>query len=510
MTKKKKAILRKDLTVEIASGRDEILLFGGVMPNPDKVLASRGRGKGLATYDELETDAHVRTVVSKRKRAVIAREWVVNEADDSPEADEAAELIRTCIDKLDFDSITESFLDAVMKGYSIGEIIWTTDEYTGIIRPAEIKSRKPQRFVFILGDNGYELRLLTMTDSFKGIALPDRKFIAFTFDRRYDNPYGFGLGNSVFWPVFFKRKGITFWLTFCDKFGSPTAVGKYPVNASETERKTLKEALEHIANDYGIIVPEGMIVELLESTKSSTDTYEKLSRYMDEQISEVVLGETGTTNQSGTGGSNARDQVGDKVRLETAKYDADALCECLNNTLVKWIIELNMPGAPMPKLWRNFEDPEDLNIKADRDIKLTQTGVRFNKAYFQKSYNLEDGDFELAEPISFDIKSSASASFAAPAAATVAKADKAEKTNNSQQAVDDLADSLSPKELQKQMNGILAPIIKLINEGNSYEEVISELADTYDYMSIDALQDMYERAFFITSVWGRLKNQKVK
>jgi phage gp29-like protein len=116
-----------------------------------------------------------------------------------------------------------------------------------------------------------------------------------------------------------------------------------------------------------------MDIALLEAAKSGIDSYEKLVRYMDEQISEVVLGETGTTNQSGDSGSRARDEIGNEVRLETAKYDADALCEVLNETLVKWIIDFNMPGAPYPRLWRDFSEPEDLVQKAQRDKSLTET-----------------------------------------------------------------------------------------------------------------------------------------
>lgn len=74
MTKNKQdATPRKDLTVEVSSMREEILLFGGVAPNPDKVIATRGHGKSLDLYDELESDAHVKAVISKRKRAGLGK-----------------------------------------------------------------------------------------------------------------------------------------------------------------------------------------------------------------------------------------------------------------------------------------------------------------------------------------------------------------------------------------------------------------------------------------------------
>lgn len=511
----KKQAFKKEMTVEVAPVRDEIPLFGGIFPNPDKVLQARGGAKGLETYEELETDAHVRTVIGKRKRAVISREWVVNEADDSDEADAAAELVRSCIGKLSFDKVTTGFLDAVLKGFAVGEVMWVVDDQDGTVRPAEIRLRKQQRFTFISGDDGLEMRLLTTSDPFKGIALPGKKFICFSFDARYENPYGFALGNSLFWPVFFKRKGITFWLVFCDKFASPTPIGKYPASASGEEKRKLREALEAIANDSGVTVPQGMEVTLLEAARSGIDSYEKLCRYMDEQISEVTLGETGTTNQSGTGGSNARDRVGNEVRLETAKADADALCEVLNNTLVKWIVDLNMPGAPYPTLWRNFEEPEDLVQKADRDTKLGQTGVKFKKSYYMREYNLQEDDFDLVEPSQppTDQPPGRPVNFAAISPEQMAEdirkalgmtAPGERKAIDARNAVEDLIGDIKPEELQKQAEGMLAPIIKLIEDGQSYEQIMADLVETYDGLSFEALTEMLERAYFVAAVWGRI------
>lgn len=515
MAKKKDTkVVSKELTVEIAPIRDETPLFGGILPNPDKVLQSRGGTLALDTYEDLESDAHVRTVISKRKRAVTSREWVVNEADDTAEAKAAAELIRRHMDKLDIDKATTGFLDAIMKGYSVGEIMWVREENE--IRPAEIRFRKPQRFVFVDEGAGVEMRLLSMSNTYKGAPLPDRKFVKFTFDPRYENPHGFALGNSLFWPVFFKRKGITFWLVFCDKYGSPTSVGKYPASATTGEKDALKAALQAIASDSGITVPQGMEVSLLEAARSGIDTYEKLVRYMDEQISEVVLGETGTTNQSGTGGSNARDQVGNEVRLETAKADADALCECLNNTLVKWTIELNMPGAPVPQLWRDFEEDEDLAQKADRDTKLGQAGVKFKKSYFVREYNLQEDDFDLAEPpatmanqqpgppINFALTPGGIASDLRRVLGMPAKKSASTEIVSPQTVVESLVDDLNPEDLQKQAEGMLAPIIELIKNGQSYEQIMADLVGTYDGLSFDTLAEMLERAYFVAAVWGRL------
>jgi phage gp29-like protein len=233
-----------------------------------------------------------------------------------------------------------------------------------------------------------------------------------------------------------------------------------------------------------------MDIALLEAAKSGIDSYEKLVRYMDEQISEVVLGETGTTNQSGDSGSRARDEIGNEVRLETAKYDADALCEVLNETLVKWIIDFNMPGAPYPRLWRDFSEPEDLVQKAQRDKSLTETGVKLRKKYYIREYNLQEDDFDLVEPKpkdrATDQRPGNPAEFATAESSDVAK----------------LAEAFAEKS-GKPMELLLKPLKKLVEESQSYDEMLDKLLDVYEDLDPTALGVIMENAMVLSELKGR-------
>src|SRR5260221_19197 len=70
--------------LEIATVDKDIFFpayFGILHPNDD-TLTTRGQGKGLKIYDELERDGDVFGDLQKRKLAVIARPWQVNQASD--------------------------------------------------------------------------------------------------------------------------------------------------------------------------------------------------------------------------------------------------------------------------------------------------------------------------------------------------------------------------------------------------------------------------------------------
>jgi hypothetical protein len=356
--------------------------YGGVLENLDQTLKTRGAGKGLAIYDELERDGHCFAVLQKRKLAVVARNWHVDAASDQAIDKDAADLVTEQIKGLGkvadderqqitgFDQTTANFLDATLKGFAIGEVMW--ERRGSQIWPARIISRDQRRFVF--GED-VRLRMLTRENLMLGEQVPPRKFIVHRFGAKDDTPYGKGLGHILFWPVFFKRQDIGFWLVFADKFGSPTAIGKYPAGSQREDKQRLLAALQAIAQDAGIIVPDGMVLELLEAKgRGSTDTYEKLARYMDEQMSLAVLGESITTTAKSTGLGSGVAEKQNEVRLEIAKSDSDMLSDTLNATLVRWCVEYNLPGARPPLLYRNFEEPEDLERRAKIDQALHAMG----------------------------------------------------------------------------------------------------------------------------------------
>ena len=356
--------------------------FGQILLNTDDTLITRGQGKGLKIYDELERDTHAFAVLNKRKMAVIAAEWDVTPASDRAEDGAAADIVRANLKALQLDRICAELLDATLKGFSVGEVMWGVRD--GLIVALDVIPRDQRRFTF---DLQRRPRLITREDMVEGEELPERKFIVHTFDAKDGSPFGRGVGSRLFWPVLFKRKGIGFWLIFADKFGSPTAVGKYPSGAGLPEQQKLLDALDAIAQDAGVIVPEGMQIELLEATRAgSIDTYEKLARYMDEQISVAVLGETMTTTaQAGGMGSNQA-EVHNNVRMQLAQADADLLSDTLNATLVKWLVDYNAPGAAYPKVWRKFEETIDLDARADRDTKIKALGFEPSQNYITETY----------------------------------------------------------------------------------------------------------------------------
>ena len=149
-----------------------------------------------------------------------------------------------------------------------------------------------------------------------------------------------------------------------------------------------------------------------------------------------------------------------------------------------------MPGAPAPKVWRIFDQSEDLSARANRDAVLANMGVKFSKDYFRNAYNLEDGDFELVET---------GGELSAPIQFSEGGANEGEL----------LLPNLDGKDIKRQMNDLPKGFVEAVESGKSYGEALKELSKRYEYLSSETLQELLDNAIFLSDAWGRL-NAKQK
>lgn len=475
--------------------------FDRLLPADDTLL-TRGGGSanGLKIYDELERDAKVWETLQKRKLALTSRNWTVTppEGDSSRAAKKAADMVNAQLRGLGFDRLSKNMLDATNKGLSVHEIMWRKDGNEIVADDA--LDIEPWAFQFKLNPDEDEyrfarcgVRLLTPGNYNDGEKVPHRKFMLHRFGEKYNNPWGLGLGTRLFWPVFFKRQGIQFWLAFAERFGTPVPVGKYPNNATAAEKSTLRTALRAFQQEGAIMVPAGMEITLLEAARSGIDTYERLCKYMDDQIAGIVLGKSGGI---GSGGQLASAiNIENDVRLELVKADADLLSETDNAQLVKWIVEYNMPGAPIPSVQRIIEEPADTEQMAKTRKLLFDMGFRPTLKSIQQDFGGEYTEIEKPKPISAAVNvanDGSAAEFAEP------------ETPADQAAVDALLATLAEDQLQPLMVKILTPVIKAVRESKNHAEALERLVDLFPNVPMDDLQQSLARAIFALDTWGRL------
>lgn len=490
MSTDKKTDKQSLVRVIAGSERDPYtVVYQGLMRPQDDTLMSRGGGIGLKIYDEIERDCHAFSVLQKRKHAVVSFPWEVKPASNRLQDRKAAETIHDMLEALDFDGLCVGLLDALLKGFAVGEVIWNPATWM----PRQVLMRDQRRFHF---DVDGKPRLATRENMLPGEELPERKFIVHRTGAKDSNPYGLGLGTRLFWPVWFKRQGMGFWLVFAEKFGSPTLVGKYPQSMQEDDQSKLLDALSNVAQEAAIIAPLEAEIDLLEASRSgSVDTYERLVRYLDEEMSKAVLGETLTTTL-GSAGSYAASKTHNEVRLELVRADADLLSATLNQSLVAWVTELHHPGAVPPTIWRKVEAPTDLKAEAEKDQIVANMGFEPDEAWIQDKYGVGWRKKAPAPPPTLPPGAGAGPG-AVPEAASPAFAE-----GDGADAADHLTDQLETS-IRAAQARLLEPVRRLVAQAQNLEEIRDGLLDLYPEMDTAAFAEMLTQAFLAANLAGR-------
>ncbi|KJS43364.1 MAG: hypothetical protein VR71_10630 [Roseovarius sp. BRH_c41] len=466
----------------IQHGRDITRPWIGPLLEPtDPILRTRGGGS-FDIYKPILTDPQVKSVMTQRISAVTSREWEVVPGEETAAGKRAADWLRDELSAMKFDRLTEKMLWGLFYGYSVAEQMFRRDGQ--LWGWEEIRVRDRVRFRF---DEECGLRLLTMSNMLTGEEMPPEKFWVFSTGADHDDePYGLGLAHWLYWPVWFKRNGLKLWLIALDKFGMPTARGKYPSQATEAEQKKLLEAVMAIRSEAGIIIPEGMDIELLSapSGASSLD-YQKLHDTMDAAISKIVLSQTMTTdNGSSRSQAEVHDDVGDAVK----KSDADLVCQSFNEGPVARLCGFNFPGVAPPRVWRKMEDPEDTTAAVDRDEKLHRIGWQMTEDRVKEIYG--DG-YERATPPENT-----------PPDEDTPEAGFAEHDGALDGPVGDLADRLA-NEASVPMLAMLEQIEAMLETSTSLAEFRERLLAGFPDLDDAALRDVIASALTAAHAGGR-------
>jgi phage gp29-like protein len=352
--------------------------FGGAMYNPDSII--RAKGSGIDIYDIVMRDDQVKAALTQRFARIVSAEWYIEPGGESRQDKKAADFLQEVLESIDFDNATRLMLYGIAFGYAVSEIIWGLKDGKIIIEDIRVRDRS--RFAF---DKDHNLMLKNQLTGMPQ-KMPDNKFWIYSTGANHgDNPYGLGLAHWLYWPVFFKRGGQQSWLKFLDKYGTPTAKGTFQSSATNEEKIKLLEALRAISTDAGVIIPEGMQIELIEATRGGTASYEQLYDRMNEAIVKVVLTQTLTSGNDSVGSMALGNVHADSASL-LAKEDADTLSQSFNTTVAAWLTHWNFPNAVPPKVWRRIEREPSNDERAELDKKLFEIGYQSTEDRIKEIY----------------------------------------------------------------------------------------------------------------------------
>ncbi len=480
--------LQEEIAVRTIQSGD-IVRFFNYLPDPDPVL--RKLGKSVSVYKELLSDDQVGSTLTRRKMGVKALEWQIIEAEGVTEKE--FDLVKTTLknlerNKIRIKDIIAQSLNPIFFGYSVFEVVWQS---SGSYWLPRLLQEKPREWFHFNDKN--ELILKRPEDKTGQRITGDNadpsfkyRFILLQNEPTYENPYGEKALSRCFWPVTFKRGGLKFWAVFAEKYGMPYLFGKLPRGSEQTAHDDLLGKLELMVQDGIATIPDDSSVDKMEIASGNDGTlYEKFINHCNNSISKAILTNTLSTENQGTG-SYAATESHRGTELVLAKEDKDFTAE-LFNELFRMIIDINIGSGNYPEFDIYEEDDVNKNA-ADRDKVLFDTGVKFTKKHFIKTYKFEEDDFELKEQDKPNPEFS--------------EKEYGKTLNKLSDDVYSIPDLLPDKLLQMQIEQTLKPVLDLIKLNSSFEIVMSELASLYPMLNTNQLENLLQKVIFVSELEG--------
>lgn len=459
----------------------------------------------MELFEEMEEkDPHLFSQLQTRKNAVTGLDFEIIPFDtDDPKDKEIAEFINAQINSIEgFEDVMTDLLDAIGKGFAISEIMWGYDE--GHVTVNDIRSRHQKRFFWDAVDDSFKVRT---KESPVGILLPESKFILHRYKARSGHPSRAGVLRVISWMYLFKNYNIKDWIAFCEVYGMPLRLGKYQPGASDADKAALMQALIQIGVDAAGMVPDGTAIDFITTEKaSSTDLYERLARYCDEQVSKAVLGQT-LTSDSG-GGSFAQSKTHNEVRHDLTVADCKALAATLRRDLIRPLCIFNFgEDKRIPYLRFDCEESEDLEQTANiLGTLIEKTGLKVPTSYIYKKFSIpkpEDGE-EIATP------SFAQRGFMGDMPLKhLALKTPTSTPIGTQEHIDKLADA-AVKRNAGSFKKAFGPVLKIIENAGSLEELRDmmeddkQVANLFDRMDVSQVEELLQKVMLYANLEGRV------
>jgi phage gp29-like protein len=341
-------------------------------------------------FEEMEEkDAHLGSVLQTRKLAVSGLDWEVVAAGKGGQEKETADFIKDAISRIgNWDSALLDLLDAVGKGFSVSELMWEVSGGRVWIR--EILWRNQKMFTFFDGKRMARApRLLTENDPAYGEDLPPNKFVVHMSHGRSGLSARGGMLRPCAYMYLFKNYALKDWVIFNERFAMPMRVGKFSAGASESERRTLRNAVFNLGTDAAAVISDSTVIELLDSEGkgASADIYGKLVEFCDRSVSKAVLGHTGSAES--TPGRLGSEHEAREVRQDILEADAKALQKTIATHIIRPLVQFNFgPGASLPLFKFHYEAEEDLKVAAETYRTLKELGVEIPEAFLCERFGI--------------------------------------------------------------------------------------------------------------------------
>lgn len=333
-----------------------------------------------------QKDAHLQSILGTRELTVAGMRHHVIPVSESAQDQKIADWCRDWLanfgtwapsglvdEPRDLRHLVTHLAGANYHGYAVSETLYQKDG--GYLCPCAAVPVAPRRFVFDIETGRFMFWDVQGSIPYPGTdlmaAYPGR-FI--NFHPRVNGDYDSreGLARLLVWIALFRNWALSDWLKLAEIAWKPMRHGSYVSGrgkdktltpAAKEDKAVLRAALESLVTNGVALYPDTVDINVEWPNRGTgAAQHENLCRFLAQDMSKAVLGQT-LTSEQGRVGSQALGEVHNDVRLDLRDADAHAIAAILRRDLLGPAVRMNFgPDAAVPLLV----------FVADRTVDLVQ------------------------------------------------------------------------------------------------------------------------------------------
>lgn len=359
-----------DEPADIMSLADPYRLFGKnerLTPyNPNELIGRRG----IRTIYRMRRDEQVKAALLFKKNAVVAAGWeVVSPVEQDGDWD-VTTFVRNNLMQMDgtLDRALINILSGLDFGFSVSEK--TYEKRDDRIWLRGIRTRYPDYWHFRQDEYG---RITELLQDQRGsyVPMPPEKFVVFSYQNEFDNPYGTPDLEAAYRAWWSKENAYKWFLMYLERFGIPPIFGLYDQNKyTPAQIDDLKDILTNMQAATVGAMPAGEDnkgLNLWSPDASQQTVGEAFIRALDRfdtDIARAILmpGLLGVSPEQQTG-SQARARVVFDMFMLVVEQLREEITKCVvNEQIVRPLVDLNFNVTEYPE-WRPLPLSDDDKIE---------------------------------------------------------------------------------------------------------------------------------------------------
>ncbi|MGL4393605.1 MAG: phage portal protein family protein [Brevinema sp.] len=365
---------------------EKMLNLWGQIPNPDHTFLKRSGRSPCKVLHDLTYVAEVQSAILARESAVLGDPWELICDNES-----TTDFILENFHQIGMNSLFREIFKAIWYGFAV--LQHPMEKINGKWIYRKIDALPSDWFSFTSKSELVPSNAIDSSPMNVEIGTIEKEVELIRYRSSFTNPYGEGLLARVFWHATWLRGDMELWISYLDRFGDDSFIGKMDV-ADSNKKMEFLNALAEFRSSGAIVVEGTSSIETIKADKSgSSALFKNFHEICTQQISKLILGHASALEAQA--GKLGNDQSLSVVRQDITQGDKTLIEESINR-LIKHLCLVNNIKDEVKFFFT--PEKEDENARIERDQKLVAMGFELSEDYIKRTYRFGDGDIKKIVP----------------------------------------------------------------------------------------------------------------